>query len=174
MFNDRESAEKAYQVLESKGYGKDHVHVIMSEETHRKHFSGDKHSENFDTHTVSHSGLETKMKEGAETGTAIGVGLGAMAGAIAALGTSILLPGLGILIAGPFVMGILAAGAGGIAGGIVGALVGAGIPEEHAKKYEHGIKNGHIVLAVNPLNAQDAIYIENEWKKHNGIEINRA
>jgi hypothetical protein len=174
MFSDRESAEKAYETLKTKGYGKEHIHVVMSEETHKKHFSGDKHSDNFDTHTVKQDGSGTKMKEGAETGSAVGIGLGAMVGAIAALGTSILLPGIGILIAGPLVAGILAAGVGGIAGGVIGALVGAGIPEEHAKKYEHGIKIGHIVLGVKPMNEQDAIYIENEWKKHKGAEVNRT
>jgi hypothetical protein len=175
IFSDRESADKAYKTLEEKGYGKDHVHVVMSDETHKKHFSDDKHSPNYDTHKVKHpSGLDTKVKEGAETGSAIGIGLGAMVGAIAAIGTSILIPGLGILIAGPFVAGLAAAGAGGIAGGLIGALVGAGIPEEHAKRYEHGLKNGHIVLGVKPLNEQDAIYIENEWKKHKAVEVNRA
>ncbi len=175
MFSDRESAEKAYDVLEKKGYGKEYVHVLMSDETHKKHFSDDKHSANFDTHNSKRpEGLDSKTKEGAETGAAIGIGLGAMIGALAAIGTSILLPGLGILIAGPFVAGILTAGAGGIAGGVAGALIGAGIPEEHVKKYEHGIKNGHIVLGVKPMNEQDAVYIENEWKKHKGSEINRS
>jgi hypothetical protein len=175
MFKDRQSAEKAYESLEARGYTKDHVHVIMSEETHKTHFSTDKHSPNYDTHHPKHpSGLESKVKEGAETGAAVGVGIGAMVGAIAAIGTSILLPGIGILIAGPFAMGLLAAGAGGLTGGLIGAMIGAGIPEEHAKKYEHGIKSGHIVLGVKPLNQQDAIYIENEWTKHKGTEINHA
>jgi hypothetical protein len=174
MFSTRESAEKAYQTLESRGYGKEHVHVIMSDETHKKLFATDKHSPNFDTHTVKATqGLESKVKEGAETGAAVGIGLGAMAGAIAAMGTSILIPGLGILIAGSFLAGLAGAGAGGLTGGLVGAFIGAGIPEEHAKVYERGIKAGHIVLGVKPLNEQDAISIENEWKQHQGTHINR-
>jgi hypothetical protein len=174
MFSSREHAEKAYRTLELKGYGKDHIHVAMSHETHKKHFSDDKHSPNYDTHTVDTHGLETKVKEGAETGAAVGIGLGAMIGAIAAMGTSILIPGLGILIAGSFLAGLAGAGAGGLTGGLVGAFVGAGIPEEHAKKYHEGIKNGHILLGVKPLNEQDAIYIENEWKRHHGTDINRS
>ncbi|MFI5148828.1 MAG: hypothetical protein ACHQRM_03780 [Bacteroidia bacterium] len=175
MFSTRESAEKAYQVLEAKGYGKEHVHVIMSDETHKKLFSAYKHSANFDTHSLKPApSLETKAKEGAETGAAVGIGLGAMVGAIAAMGTSILIPGLGILIAGSFLAGLAGASAGGLTGGLVGAFIGAGIPEEHAKAYEHGIKSGHIVLGVKPMNEQDAIYIEHEWKKHKGTEIHKA
>jgi hypothetical protein len=175
MFSTKEQAEKAYQTVESKGYGKDDIHVIMSHETHEKHFSTDKHSPNFDTHNPKSTGHPSmKIKEGAETGAAVGIGLGAMAGAILAMGTSILIPGLGILIAGSFLAGLAGAGAGGLAGSVVGAFVGAGIPEEHAKKYEHGIKNGHIVLGVKPLNEQDAIYIEQEWKNHGGTSVHKS
>lgn len=56
---------------------------------------------------------------------------------MAALGTSVLIPGLGLIIAG--------AGAGGITGGIIRALIGAGIPEDRAKLYESGIKEGRMV-----------------------------
>jgi hypothetical protein len=174
MFKDRESAEKAYHSIKDKGYAHEHIHVLMSPETHQKHFSTDKHSSTFDTHNTKHSDeFEKSASEGAKDGAAIGIGLGVIIGAIAAMGTTVLIPGLGILIAGPFAMALLAGGAGGITGGLIGALVGVGIPEKHARKYEHGLKNGHIVLSVKPLNEQDAVHIESEWTKHNGIEINR-
>lgn len=64
--------------------------------------------------------------------------------AVAAVGMSIAIPGLGLVIAGPLAGAI--AGAGGAAGGLVGALVGWGIPEERVKRYESGIKNGEILM----------------------------
>ena len=38
MFRDRSSAEKAYQSLSSRGYGKDDVNLLMSDETRKTHF----------------------------------------------------------------------------------------------------------------------------------------
>ena len=58
------------------------------------------------------------------------------------LGTSLVIPGLGLIIAGPLAAGLAGAGAGGITGGLIGALVGSGIPEDRAKIYEDGKLNG--------------------------------
>jgi hypothetical protein len=97
--------------------------------------------------------------------------VGAIAGVIAAIGTSLIIPGLGIIIAGPIAAGLAGAGAGGITGGVIGALVGSGIPEERAKLYESGIKNGNIVMGVHPRNTEDAKYFEDNWRTNKGEEI---
>ena len=41
MFRDRESAERAYQSMEDRGYSKDDVNLMMSDDTRKKHFSSD-------------------------------------------------------------------------------------------------------------------------------------
>ena len=41
MFRDRESAEGAYRSLNSRGYGKDDVNLLMSDDTRKKYFSDD-------------------------------------------------------------------------------------------------------------------------------------
>ena len=161
MFNDKESTEIAYNSLHERGYTKDDINLMMSDETRKKHFSGD----------VKETEIGTKAAEGAGKGSAIGGTIGAIAGVVAAIGTSLVIPGLGILIAGPIAAGLAGAGAGGIAGGLIGALVGAGIPEERAKLYEHGIKNGHIVMGVHPRNDNDAKYFEEKWRVNQGQEI---
>jgi hypothetical protein len=51
------------------------------------------------------------------------------------------------------------AGVGGLAGGLVGALVGSGVPEETAKAYESGLKEGGIVVGVQPRNEADEQYL---------------
>ena len=84
-----------------------------------------------------------------------------------------LIPGLGLVIAGPIAAGLAGAGAGGIAGGVIGALIGSGIPEEHAKVYESGIKDGGIVMGVKPRNDEDAKYFEDNWKENKGVDIFR-
>ncbi|TGE16622.1 hypothetical protein E5J99_09320 [Hymenobacter elongatus] len=160
-FRDRDSAEKAYQSLSSRGYAKDDVNLLMSDETRKNHF-GD--------HTAD-TDLGDKAMEGAGVGSAIGGTAGAIIGAIAAIGTSVALPGLGLIIAGPIAAALAGAGAGGLTGGLVGALVGSGIPEEHAAEYESDIKNGGIVMGVKPRNAEDARYFEDEFRRSNGDRV---
>ncbi|MBF9236687.1 hypothetical protein I2I05_04700 [Hymenobacter sp. BT683] len=161
MFRDRDSAERAYQSLSSRGYGKDDVNVLMSDETRKTHFGDNTPS----------TELGDKAMEGAGVGSAIGGTAGAIIGAIAAIGTSVALPGLGLVIAGPLAAALAGAGAGGLTGGLVGALVGSGIPEEHAAEYETGIKEGGIVMGVKPRNEEDARYFEEEFRRHNGDKI---
>jgi hypothetical protein len=83
------------------------------------------------------------------------------------------LPGLGLLIAGPIAAGLAGAGAGGLTGGLIGALVGSGIPEDRAKEYESGVKEGGIVMGVNPRSDEDAEYFENDWRNNRGEHIYR-
>ncbi|HEY0079700.1 MAG TPA: CsbD family protein [Pyrinomonadaceae bacterium] len=154
LFRDRDSAENAYRSLSERGYGKDDVSLLMSEETRDKHFKDD------DRDTE----LGSKALEGAGVGSAIGGTVGGLLGAIAAIGTTVLLPGLGLAIAGPLAAGLAGAGAGGLTGGLVGALVGSGIPEDRAKAYDEGIRGGGIVMGVNPRSDEDADYFANDWK----------
>lgn len=155
MFHDRESAERAYNSLHERGYTKDEINLIMSDDTRKKHFAVGKETE-----------IGTKAAEGAGKGSAIGGSIGAVAGVVLALGTSLVIPGLGLIVAGPIAAGLAGAGAGGITGGIVGALIGSGIPEERAKLYESGIKKGGIVVGVHPRNDEDEKYFENDWRSN--------
>lgn len=165
MFRDRESAEKAYNSAISRGYTKDDVNVMMSDTTRDSWFGGD--SDAADTE------LGSKALEGAGAGSAIGGTLGAIIAGIAAIGTSVLLPGLGLVVAGPLAAALAGAGAGGLTGGLVGALIGSGIPEDRAVAYEEGIKNGGMVVGVNPRTDEDAEYFENEWRNNRGEHIYR-
>ena len=126
----------------------------MSDETRKKYFSdGD-------------SELGTKAWEDAGKGAAIGGGVGATLAAIAAIGTTLALPGLGLLVAGPIAAALAGGGAGALTGGLIGGLVGYGIPEDRAKEYEKGIREGGILMGVNPRSDEDAEYLENEWRTH--------
>ena len=163
LFNDRESTERAYSTLESRGYSRDDVNLLMSDETRNRHFG----EGTVDTE------LGSKALEGAGTGSAIGGTLGAIIGGIAAIGTSVLIPGLGLIVAGPIAAALAGAGAGGLTGGLVGALVGSGIPEDRAKLYESGINEGGAVVGVKPRNQEDADYFENEFRTNRGEHIYR-
>ena len=165
LFRDRESAERAYNSALSRGYTKDDVNVMMSDQTRDSWFSDDD--------TVGDTELGSKAMEGAGAGSAIGGTLGAIIGGIAAIGTNVLIPGLGLVVAGPLLAALTGAGAGGLTGGLVGALIGSGIPEERAKEYESGIREGGMVMGVTPRSNEDADYFENEWRSSRGESIYR-
>ncbi len=161
MFRDRESAERAYDSLHRRGYTKDDVNLLMSDDTRKRHF-GD---------GTADTDLGDKAMEGAGVGSAIGGTVGAVIAAIAAIGTSVALPGLGLVIAGPLAASLVGAGAGGLTGGLVGALVGSGIPEEHAAEYERGIKEGGIVMGVKHRNDDDRQYFQDEFRRNSAERV---
>lgn len=162
-FKDRDSAERAYNHLRERGYTDEEINIMMSDDTRKKFFDKKENESSFGN----------KAMEGLGAGSAIGGAVGATAGIIAALGTSLVIPGIGLIVAGPIAAGLAGAGAGGITGGIVGALIGAGIPEERAKKYEEGIKEGNIVMGVQPRNEKDASEFEDEWRQYEGHDVYR-
>ncbi len=163
LFNDKESSEGAYKSLRDRGYSDDEINVIMSDETRKKYYADDNDSE-----------LGSKAAEGTGIGGLVGGTLGAIIAGVAAIGTNLVLPGVGLVVWGPLAAALAGAGAGGLTGGLVGALIGWGIPEDRAKVYEEGIKSGGTVLGVRPRSADDAVALENDWTtNHRGQSIYR-
>lgn len=163
LFPDRDSAERAYSGLSDRGYSRNDINVVMSEDTRNRHFAqGSAETE-----------LGTKAAEGAGIGGAVGGTLGAILAAITATGTSLALPGLGLVIAGPAAAAAAGAGAGAATGGLLGALVGWGIPEERVKHYESGLKQGGILMGVTPRSQEDADYIEQHWRSNQAQHLYR-
>jgi hypothetical protein len=154
LFKDRASAEEAYRALAERGYGKDDVNVMMSEETRKRYFEGEPETD-----------LGSKALEGAGVGGAIGGTTAAVLAAVAAIGTNVIIPGLGLTVSGPLAAALAGAGAGSLTGGLIGALVGAGMPEERARLYDEGVKSGGIYMGVNPRTEEDAAYLESQWKE---------
>ncbi len=152
-FADRVAAERAYESMSTRGYGKNDIHVMMSDDTRKKHFQ-----------VHDKTDLGNKALEGAGVGGAVGGAIGATLTAIAAATAALTLPGIGLVIAGPIAGALAGGAAGGAAGGLVGLLVGAGIPEDRAKLYEKDIRDGRIVMGVTPRTDDDARYFESEWR----------
>ena len=138
LFNSKNAAEKAYQQALDKGYQAEEIHVMMSDESRQKYYNSE----------LVQIETQSKAMEGMAIGSATGGAIGATIGAVAAIGTSLVFPGLGLIVAGPLAAGLAGAGAGSISGGALGALIGWGIPEEKAKMYEKGLQEGGIVLGV--------------------------
>ena len=169
LFRNREHAEAAYQSLRDRGYSDEEINVLMSDKTRDEYYGNKAHGKAVETE------MGSKALEGAGTGGAIGGALGAIIGGIAAIGTNLLIPGLGLVVWGPIAAALAGAGAGGATGGLVGALIGWGIPEERAKVYESGIREGGTVIGVRPRTQEDAEYFENEWRspRYHGENVYR-
>ena len=163
MFRDRESAERAYQCVTSRGYTDKDVSLLMSEDTRTRCFPRDAETK---------TELGTKAAEGAGIGAVAGGGLGALLAGLAAAGIAV--PVLPIIAMGPLAAAMAGGATGGALGAIVGALVGHGIPEERAKVYERGINEGGIVFGVNCRNDEDAEFIERGWTDARGEQIYRS
>jgi hypothetical protein len=165
LFPDRASAEAAYESASTRGYSKDDVNLVMSDDTRTRHFAG----ENVGGETE----LGNKAAEGAGIGGAIGGTVGAVIAAVAAVGTSLVLPGLGLVIAGPLAAAAAGGGVGAAGGGLLGALIGWNIPEERVKHYEEGIKKGGILMAMRAKTDEDAAHFESNWKNNRGEHVYR-
>ncbi|MGQ2966005.1 hypothetical protein [Methylophilus sp.] len=161
LFKDQDSAERAYISATEAGYSANEINVIMSEETRERYYG---------KNATLETEVGSKAAEGGAVGGALGATAGAIAAAIAAVGTVLVLPGLGLVIAGPVAAGIAGAGAGGVTGGLVGALIGWGIPEDTLKKYESDVKEGGILIGLKSKNDDDARRFQNDW---GNPELNR-
>jgi uncharacterized protein YjbJ (UPF0337 family) len=159
-----EAADRAYQGLTSKhGYNADDISVMMSDDTRKKYYG--------DVKPGTELSGGTKAAEGLGKGAAIGGGVGAALAALFAIGTSIAIPGLGLVVAGPIAAALAGAGAGGATGGLIGALIGAGIPEDRAKEYERGINEGGILIGTRYRDDEHARQLEQDFNSYGGSNI---
>ena len=145
LFKSKVSAEAAVDSIIKRGYTRDDISVLMSDATRTKEF-----------------GLQTRTHaaDGLGIGGAVGGAVGAAVAAIAAVGTTLFLPGINLVIAGPIAAALAGAGAGGATGGVIGALIGAGIPEYRAKVYDAELRGGGILIGVEARNDEDVDRLE--------------
>jgi hypothetical protein len=145
LFKNRVAAEAAVDAIIKRGHTRDDISVLMSDATRSKEFA---------LQTRSHAA------EGAGIGGAVGGAMGAVLVAIVAVGTTLFLPGINLLIAGPIAAALAGAGAGAATGGVIGALIGAGIPEYRAKVYDTGLRGGGILVGVEARTDEEVDHLE--------------
>jgi hypothetical protein len=162
IFGNRIDSEQAFDYLYARGYQDSEINVLMSDKT-RSSFYSEEDSEKHRAGSLATEG----MGVGGAIGTAVGAGLAA----IAAIGTSIAIPGLGLIIAGPIAAALAGGGAGAVTGGAIGALVGAGMTEQNAKAYDEAVRKGGVVIAVVPHNTEDSSAIQKRFTELNGDNV---
>jgi hypothetical protein len=152
LFDDMTQAKEAALDLENAGIPHNDISLVANNETGQ-------YVPTTDTTTTTHAPSGYAIGHDA----VVGAEIGGVAGLLLGL-TAFAIPGLGWIAGAGWLMGMIyGAGVGAVAGGLVGALIGWGIPEEHAKRYEAGIKSGGIVMGVRPRSDEDAAYLEGEW-----------
>ena len=163
VFRDRLDAEQALDFLHSKGYDRNSINVLMSDKTAPL---GGPNAEHAKQTTGS---LAT---EGMGVGGAIGTAVGAAIAAIAAIGSSIVIPGLGgLIVAGPLAAAFAGGGAGAVTGGLLGALIGAGIPEQNAEAFQEALRTGGVVIGVHPRSDDDSSAIQDRFRNLRGENV---
>lgn len=118
---------------------------------------------------------ERHTAEGAGWGAAGGGILGGFVGLLAVAG-SLAIPPLGAAVAAgtlASILGTTAAGAGlgALYGGITGALSGHGLAQEHMNIYEHGLKNGGMLLSVHAPTTEAAQVAQQIMLEANGTGV---
>jgi len=161
LFGDGESVEGAYRAVVERGYDAGDISLVMSDDTRKRYFSGDRQ---IDTE------LGSKAAEGGELGGPIGGTIGTVIPIIVAAGL-LAIPGLGWVAAGPVAIALAGAGAAGVAFGLVAAFSDWGIPQERAQQYEAGIREGGILMGVKPRSDEDARHFEQQWKAAGGQHV---
>lgn len=126
------AAQHALLTLEANGFTERDISVLVADKTAGKSFNIEEAS---------------KVPEGAAVGGVAGGIIGAIAASMTAVG-SIVIPGAGLLVAGPIVAALAGGAVGAASGSLIGSLVGLGIPEHEAKRYEDEISKGSVLVAV--------------------------
>jgi Heat induced stress protein YflT len=130
IFSHRSAAEAAIRDLRDAGFGDERIGIAMQERVEQ----GDL--------------LEDAGGASAE-GAAKGAVSGGLVGGLVGLLGSLLIPGLGPVLAGGVLASTLAGvGLGAATGGILGALMGLGVPEEDAKHFDQGFREGGTLVTV--------------------------
>src|SRR5688572_4535368 len=132
VFNDRLAAEEAVDALHQAGFAHDKIGYALR-------------GSDADAGGMITDADGAKDAKGAVAGAVTG----GMVGGVLAAGISMLIPGVGPLVAG----GVLAAFFGGAiagtaVGGILGAMTGLGISEDEARFYEQRFNEGKAIVAV--------------------------
>ncbi len=134
VFHEPNKADEAYQALREAGFGDDQLGIVST-----------------DTR-VGNAGLPTgevtsEVNDG--DGAAAGAIGGGVVGGIVGAAASLLIPGIGPVVAGGILLATLTGAViGAAAGGMIGAFTNLGFSEEDAHYYEQEFKAGRTILTV--------------------------
>jgi hypothetical protein len=130
-FDDSQTAEHALERLLALGIDRAAISLLMSESPRAADIGND----------------GPRPLEGAGVGGAMGGLAGAVIGGLVAVG-SLVIPGAGLLAAGPLVAALAGAGAGGAAGSLIGGFAALGLSDADSETSATAIEKGKIFVAA--------------------------
>lgn len=134
IFRGQVDAERAIRDLKEAGIAESRIGVAIKDR------DGQREAE-------TAAGAASPAGEGATAGALSGGILGGVVGMLADVG-ALAVPGIGPIIAGGALASALAGGIGAAAGGFIGVLVGMGVPEDDARYFESGFRDGGVLVTV--------------------------
>jgi len=172
VFHNRLAADSCFNDLLRQGYLSSDINIMMTDRTRSQDYAWGPDVEALAMQSGRSMGTEagTMAAQGVGVGGSIGTAVGATLAAIAAVGTSLVIPGLNLIVAGPIMAALAGGGAGAITGGLVGGLVGLGIPEQNASVYNKALQEGGVVMSV-VADSTNVREIENLMLNHSGEEV---
>jgi hypothetical protein len=164
LFEERLEAEDAIRDLKNAGFTNEQIGIATqdrvgpgqgrSEEGAAGEVRGEENSvPEARSRESSDEGDRGKIVEETASGLAEGAAAGAVTGGVigglVGLISSLLIPGIGpLLVGGVLASMLLGMGVGAATGGLIGALVGMGVPEEDAKYFDAGLREGRTLVTV--------------------------
>jgi hypothetical protein len=154
LFEERAGAERAIRDLKDAGFSNEQIGAAVQDALGTGNPADE---ETFANGTGQSSASLNGLTDGATAGALTGGVIGGLLGMI----SSLLVPGLGPLIVGGVLAStIMGLGVGAATGGLIGALIGMGVPEEDARYFDAGLRQGMTLVTVNATeNAAEALTI---------------
>jgi hypothetical protein len=144
LFEERSEAEDAIRDLKDAGFTNEQIGVA----TQGRIEAGEARSEGSAVDEEAGRIVE-ETASGLAEGAAAGALTGGVIGGLVGLVSSLLIPGLGpLVVGGVLASALMGMGVGAATGGLIGALVGMGVPEEDARYFDAGLREGRTMLTV--------------------------
>lgn len=157
VFFSKKDAESAYSGLLRLGHSQDEISLLMSDETLNSHANPLNERDALDADpgdNQTQGGLNERARH-------------LIADAILSITTMVSLPQLGISIS----RRLIGEGSETFDARSIGSIIAARIPQEHCDTYEAGIKEGGIIISVDPQNMAERDAIIREFRASNGRDI---
>lgn len=161
VFFTKKDADMAYHALLKLGHTHDDISVLMSDETLNKYERP--HPE--DAEEFVTSGEENDLD------VPVDKPKGVLVNAIISITSMISIPGLGIAISNTLLKKIYNLTSEDSPEQTVGGILSSSVPEEHADSYGDSMKEGGIIISVDPRNSQEKKAIVKNFRENNGQDI---
>lgn len=143
IFIDQTEAHKGLSDLLDAGFTKEKISLIVSDKAHHIIFGAPADDEG------------NRATRGGAAGALWGGAVGLLLAGLTTVGT-VLVPGAGLLVAGPVISMLTGVGAGAAVGGLSGALIAGGFAADDAKRFEKEVSAGRGVIIVHADNKEEA------------------